>query len=77
MNTVTIYCQYFAKAGGKKEYRHTKDINITEETIDKLNEYSGSIGIEGENSIGLKAAINTTWSESLTESTQTKKNELI
>jgi hypothetical protein len=73
MNTVTIYCQYFAKAGGKKEYRHTKDINITEETIDKLNEYSGSIGIEGENSIGLKAAINTTWSESLTESTQTKR----
>jgi len=75
MNTVTIYCQYFAKAGGKKEYRHTKDINITEETIDTLNEYSGSIGIEGENSIGLKAAINTTWSESLTESTQTKQNK--
>ena len=73
MNTVTISCQYFAKPGGKKEHKYSKNINITEETLDKLNEYNGSIGIEATDNIGLKAAINSCWSESLMESIQTKQ----
>lgn len=76
-NTVTIYCQYFARAGGKKEYMYNKHINISEETIDKLSQYSGSFGIEGNcGGTPLTTAINTTWSDSLSESNQTKKSEL-
>lgn len=73
-DTVTINCQYFARPGGKKEYRHTKNVIIAEDIIDTLNSYSGSIGIEG-GDLGIKAAINTTWSESLSETKQTKKTE--
>jgi hypothetical protein len=73
-DTVTINCQYFARPGGKKEYKHTKNVIIAEDIIDTLNAYSGSIGIEG-GELGIKAAINTTWSESLSDTKQTKKTE--
>jgi hypothetical protein len=77
MNTVTIYCQYFARAGGKREYIHTKHVIVSEETLDTLSQYSGSFGIEGSaGGTPIVASINSTWSDSVAETTQSKKSEL-